>query len=84
MVVCGVNVFSVYGPVPTGFLMMSVAGSAICDHRCFGTIAMSRRMRASLTNCGRSNTITAWLPFAVEETIGSANRLIAGVLPIRS
>ena len=44
MVVCGVKDFSVYGPVPTGFLTVSVAGSAIVDQMCLGTTGLGEHL----------------------------------------
>ena len=52
VVVCGVNDFSVYGPVPIGFLSVSVVGSAMVDHWCFGTTNWVSTL-VWFTNCGR-------------------------------
>jgi len=34
VVVCGVKLLIVYGPVPTGFSLMSLSGAAIFDQMC--------------------------------------------------
>ena len=72
MTVCGVNAFSVYGPVPTGLATVSVPGSAMADQMCLGTT------KVFSTICWRTNWLevnftTTWLvPWTATVSTGMA------------
>ena len=50
---CGLNDFTLYGPVPTGSVALTnVTGSACCSHTCFGTTLISpKSVNAAAPGC---------------------------------
>jgi hypothetical protein len=75
--VCGVKDFRVYGPVPTGFATVSVAGSLYVDQTCLGTTNVVSTL-VWLTNWDEVKLTVTWLPLALMSPNGSAFWLRAG------
>src|SRR5262249_52775937 len=71
MTVCGVNDFSTYGPVPTGFWFASLVGSVIFDQMCWGTTKVLSTL-VWFTNWDEENVTVTSRPEAVGSVIGSA------------
>ncbi len=74
-----------YGPVPTGFWLMFLAGSLILLHTCSAMIGVLPTIAASSVNdgCGKVST-AVWSSLASADVIFRPVALIAGVRRIRS
>lgn len=77
MVVCGVNVFSLYGPEPTGVRLGQVSGFLTLSQMCLGTM-YCWMILFWLTYCESSKVRTTFLPCASTPPHAMPSALSAG------